>query len=90
MENPFQKIEERLSGIEDLLSQIHAKSIEEEETFLNVKEAAKLLNVSEQSIHNYIREGKIPAKKVGRPYLILKSDLLTKLGEVKSLKYQRS
>ncbi len=90
MENPFQKIEERLSGIEDLLSQLYAKSNEEEETFLNVKEAAKFLNVSEQSIHNYIREGKIPAKKVGRPYLISKSNLLNELGEVKSLKYQRS
>lgn len=33
MENPFQKIEERLSGIEDLLSQLYAKSNEEEETF---------------------------------------------------------
>jgi excisionase family DNA binding protein len=90
MENPFVAIEKRLSGIENLLSQIYAKSIEEEEIYFNVKEAAKFLNVSEQSIHNYIREGKIPAKKVGRPYLILKSDLLTELGEVKSLKYQRS
>lgn len=90
MENPFVTIEKRLSGIENLLSQIYAKSVEEEEIYLNVKEAAKFLNVSEQSIHNYIREGKIPAKKVGRPYLILKSDLLTELGEVKSLKYQRS
>ncbi|MBO0324380.1 helix-turn-helix domain-containing protein [Muricauda sp. CAU 1633] len=60
-----------------------------EEVYLNVKEAAKFLNVSEQSIHNYIREGKIPAKKVGRPYLILKSNLLDNLGEVKSLRYKR-
>lgn len=89
MENPFVTIEKRLSGIEHLLSQIYTKSIKEADTYLNVKEAAKFLQVSEQSIHNYIREGKIPAKKVGRPYLILKSDLLNELGEVKSLKYQR-
>ncbi len=90
MENPFTQIEQRLSGIERLLREIHLKASEEEEVFLNVKEAARFLNVSEQSVHNYIKEGKIPAKKVGRPYLILKSDLLNELGEVKSLRYQRS
>ncbi|SHG26343.1 helix-turn-helix domain-containing protein [Flagellimonas flava] len=89
MENPFITIENRLAGIEVLLGKIYTKSIEEEDSYLSVKETAKFLNVSEQSVHNYIREGKIPAKKVGRPYLILKSDLLNELGEVKSLKYQR-
>ncbi len=89
MDNPFTKIEERLSGIESLLQEIYSKASEEEEVYLNVKETAKYLNVSEQSVHNYIKEGKIPAKKVGRPYLILKSDLLNELGEVKSLRYQR-
>ena len=90
MENPFITIEERLKSIEKLLLVLHSKSTEEEkETLLNVKEAAQFLKVSEQSIHNYIKEGKISAKKIGRPFLISKSDLTNELGEVKSLKYQR-
>ena len=40
MDNPFTKIEERLSGIESLLQEIYSKTSEEEEVYLNVKEAA--------------------------------------------------
>ena len=91
MENPFTTIEERLKNIEDILLVLHSKSTKEEkETLLNVKEAAQFLKVSEQSVHNYIKEGKIRAKKIGRPFLISKSDLTNELGEVKSLKYQRN
>ncbi|OAD92659.1 hypothetical protein A7A78_01760 [Aequorivita soesokkakensis] len=57
---------------------------------LTVKETAEVLKVSEQSIHNYIKRGIIPAQKAGRILLIKRSDLDKALTEVKTLKYKRS
>tara|TARA_B100000809_G_scaffold141714_1_gene139252 strand:- start:77 stop:367 length:291 start_codon:yes stop_codon:yes gene_type:complete len=57
---------------------------------LTVKEAAQLLKVSEQSIHNYIKKGFISAQKVGRILLIKRTDIEQSLNEVKSLRYKRS
>lgn len=91
MNNPFEIIEQRLSNIENLLSDIKQKPIEDEKTEnLTVKEACELLKVSEQSIHNYIKKGFLPAQKVGRILLIKRSDIDNSLQEVKSLKYKRN
>lgn len=90
MNNPFEIIEQRLSNIENLLLDIKHKPIEEEKAEnLTVKEAAELLKVSEQSIHNYIKRGFLPAQKVGRILLIKRIDVEQSLQEVKSLKYKR-
>lgn len=91
MYNPFEIIEQRLSNIENLLLDIKHKPIEEEKAEnLTVKEAAELLKVSEQSIHNYIKRGFLPAQKVGRILLIKRIDVELSLQEVKSLKYKRA
>lgn len=91
MNNPFETIHERLSNIESLLLELKHKPIEEElSENLTVKETAELLKVSEQSIHNYIKKGFIPAKKVGRVLLIKRTDVEESLSEVKSLRYRRS
>ena len=90
MNNPFQTISERLTNIESLLLEIKHKPVEvEKPENVTVKEAAIHLKVSEQSIHNYIRKGYLPAKKVGRIYLIKYTDLENSQREVKSLKYKR-
>lgn len=57
---------------------------------LTTQEAAKILNVADITIHNYIKKGILPAKKVGRKYIIKESDVQKALSEVKSLKYQRA
>lgn len=57
---------------------------------LTTHEAAKILNVADITIHNYIKKGIIPAKKIGRKYIINESDVRKALSEVKSLKYQRA
>jgi excisionase family DNA binding protein len=56
---------------------------------LSIKEVAKELSVTEITIHNYIKKGKLPAVKIGRRVFIKRSDLDDALKEVKSLKYKR-
>jgi len=92
MSNPFEAINKRLENIETLLLDIkHEPSKKEEQSEnLTVKETAKLLKVSEQSVHNYIKRGFLTAQKVGRILLIKRADLDNALTEVKSLKYKRS
>ncbi len=91
MNNPFEIIEQRLSNIENLLLDIKYKPTEEDKAEnLTVKEAAELLKVSEQSIHNYIKRGFLPAQKVGRILLIKSIDIEQSLQDVKSLKYKRA
>lgn len=92
MSNPFATIDQRLLNIENLLLELKNKPINEEpkpENY-NVKETAKLLKVSEQTIHSYIKKGFIPAHKLGRILLIKRTDVEQALNEVKSLRYKRS
>lgn len=56
---------------------------------VTVKEAAKMLNVSEPTIKNYIKKGTISASKIGRRIVINLESLEKSLNEVKSLKYKR-
>jgi len=91
MNNPFETISQRLSNIENLLLDIKHKPIEEEKSEnLTVKETAEFLKVSEQSVHNYIKKGFIPAQKVGRILLLKRTDIEQSLNDVKSLRYKRS
>ncbi|QYA27086.1 helix-turn-helix domain-containing protein [Gramella sp. MT6] len=91
MNNPFETLNQRLANIETLLLEIkHKPEDKEKPENLTVKETAKLLKVSEQSVHNYIKKGFIPAKKVGRILLINRTDIDNSLEGVKSLKYKRS
>jgi excisionase family DNA binding protein len=46
-----------------------------ETKLLSVIEAAEKLGVSRWRVNQFIDEGRLPAKKVGRSYVILESDL---------------
>ncbi len=46
-----------------------------ETKLLSVIEAAEKLGVSRIRVNQFIDEGRLPAKKVGRSYVILESDL---------------
>lgn len=39
-------------------------------TLYTILEAAKVLGVTPQTVRLYIKEGRLPAKRIGRPYLI--------------------
>lgn len=42
---------------------------------INAKEAAQILGVSDQTVINWIRDGRIQAQKVGRVWVIPKDSL---------------
>jgi excisionase family DNA binding protein len=90
MNNPFELLNTRLSNIEDLLLDIKHKSKEEtEEKLHSVKSLASYAGVTELTVRNWISEGKIIAKKIGRRLFIEQSQFEKGLEEVKSLKYKR-
>jgi excisionase family DNA binding protein len=57
---------------------------------ITVEQAAIRLNLSTQSIRKKINNGTIPAKKIGRKYIIDSNQLESILKDVKSLKYLRN
>jgi excisionase family DNA binding protein len=89
MSNPFESIETRLSNIESLLLDIKHKPIETENKLYSVKQLSEYAGVSELSIRNWILEGKIQAKRIGRRLFIEQTQFAKGLEEVKSLKYKR-
>lgn len=58
------------------LTRAFADSAEEKPDLLNLEETAKILRVSNQTIYNMIRDGRIKAHKIGREWRFLKSDIL--------------
>lgn len=65
------------------------KKLQPKAKFISVKDAAKLLTVSELSVRNYIKRGLIQANKVSNRILIDTASIAKALSEVKSLKYKR-
>jgi len=55
----------------------------------SVKELSYSSGLSQLSIRNYIKQGKIKAQRIGRRILIDESQFEKGLEEVKSLKYKR-
>jgi excisionase family DNA binding protein len=87
--NPFETIENRLSNIEGLLLEIKHMPKEAENQLYSVKSLASFSGVSELTIRNWITEGKIQAKRIGRRLFIEQNQFAKGLEEVKSLKYKR-
>ena len=54
--------------------------------FLSTSEAAKILNISRVAVFKKIKKGEIPAKKIGRNYLIDKKDISPALKDTLSPK----
>ena len=46
-----------------------------QDAVLNIKETADILRISNQSVYNMIRDGRIQAKKIGREWRFLKSEI---------------
>lgn len=65
------------------------KSKKPKERFLTVEETAKHLKVTQQTVRNYIKQGKVKAKKTKGRVLVEYSSLDKLLEDVKSLSYKR-
>lgn len=51
------------------------KNMKKEKQFLTTKEVAQILRISDRHVRRLINEGLIPAKKVGRSFIIEASQL---------------
>lgn len=49
------------------------------EEVLSVKEAAAIMGVTPAALREYLKQGVIPAKKVGKQWRILRSELMAAL-----------
>jgi excisionase family DNA binding protein len=78
-------IAKRINPMQELIN----RKLNPQKKNVTVKEAAKMLNVSELTIRNYVKNGKIQASKIGRRIVINLESLENSLKEVKSLKYRR-
>jgi excisionase family DNA binding protein len=91
--NPFESIDTRLSNIENKIENIflnfNNKPKETENKLYSVKSLASHSGVHELTIRNWISEGKIQAKRIGRRLFIEQNQFEKGLQEVKSLKYKR-
>ena len=75
----------RINPLQELIN----RKLNPKKKNVTVKEAAKMLNVSEQTVKNYIKRGLIDATKIGRRIAISSESIENALKEVKSLKYRR-
>tara|TARA_R110002074_G_scaffold195789_8_gene362334 strand:+ start:2250 stop:2543 length:294 start_codon:yes stop_codon:yes gene_type:complete len=78
-------IAKRINPLRDIIN----KRLNPQKKNVTVKEASKMLNVTELTIRNYVKQGKIQASKIGRRIVINLESLENSLKEVKSLKYRR-
>ncbi|GAA3639034.1 helix-turn-helix domain-containing protein [Flavivirga jejuensis] len=82
----YQKLTNDISEMKAIIKEGFSNS---QNLKLSIKEVAEELDVSELSVHNYIKKGYIKAFKIGRRVFIKRTDLDNSLKEVKSLKYKR-
>lgn len=88
--NPFEQLFIEIRSLKSEIIELKQSSKEDlSQKLYTIKEAALLLKVSEQSVSNYIKKGKIKAENVGRRVRIYHYELFNSLEEVKSLKYKR-
>lgn len=77
----FERLEQKLNA----LSKNYSKP-----KMYSVKELSKHCGVAELTVRNWITEGKVKAKTIGRRIFIEEEEFQKALSEVRSLKYQRA
>jgi len=65
--------------IQNVTAGLSDSSINEKPQLLNVTEVADLLRVSNQTVYNMIKDGRLSATKVGREWRFLRKDVLNAL-----------
>lgn len=78
MENPFQTITNDLSEIKYLLSKLNLVQTKEEPEadIINIKEAAKILDLAPATIYNKVNKKEIPHFKIGKKLYFSKAAII--------------
>lgn len=79
----FMSIEDSimLEKLADSLSSSDNKIIGDADSILNLSETASLLRVSQQSVYNMIRDGRIKARKIGREWRFFRAEIMSMLSD---------
>jgi excisionase family DNA binding protein len=75
----FRQLDEKMDSILKEIEAGNSRTVVVDKV-MNVKEAAELFDVSENTIRNLIHSGQIPQNKIGRKYLVRYSDVLNAIG----------
>lgn len=89
MQNPFESLIAHLLRIEKKIDILEEKTNLIPEPVYTVKEVAKILRVSEQTVRKKIDQGIIEADVNTKPFLIHHSALYDKENRLKKFKYKR-
>lgn len=85
MNNPFEVIEARLSGIENLILDLKqttkAEPTEQPEQLLTVQEAAQFLNLTVPTIYSKVSKGELPVMKRSKRLYFSSTELMEYLKE---------
>lgn len=87
-DNPFQQIYTQLERLEQKLDRLESKSPKVKKR--SVKELADHCGVAELTVRNWITDGKVKAKRIGRRIFIEEEEFQKSLSEIKSIKYKRN
>jgi len=74
--NPFEVILKKLTGIENQIRFINQQKSRPEPDFLNVEQAAALLNYSKATVYKKTSSGELPFYKSGKKLHFRKSELI--------------
>lgn len=81
-----QELFNKIDSIEKRIEQLLAPDNNEK---LSIKAVALEMDVSDLTVHNWIKRGQLKASKIGRRVYVSRKDLDEALQDVKSLKYKR-
>lgn len=79
--NAIERIEQKLNLLESKSPKVRKRS---------VKELADHCGVAELTVRNWITDGKVKAKRIGRRIFIEEEEFQKSLSEIKSIKYKRN
>ena len=85
---PFQRIYSQLERLEQKLDRLENQNQKVKKR--SIKELADHCGVAELTVRNWITDGKVKAKRLGRRIFIEEAEFQKALSEVKSIKYKRN
>lgn len=86
--DPFQKFAIQLKRMEQIVDRLENQNQKVKKR--SIKELADHCGVAELTVRNWITDGKVKAKRLGRKIFIDEEEFQKALSDVKSIKYKRN